>query len=72
MEAVNAYYDGRAFVPTTPIKAKKNQRAIITILDDIIGQNKKSFLDFTGVLSKEDGASMLDAIRDAERIDNEW
>jgi len=33
MEAVNAYYDGTAFVPLEPIKAKKNQRAIITILD---------------------------------------
>jgi len=34
MEAVNAYYDGQAFVPTKPVRAKKNQRAIVTILDD--------------------------------------
>jgi hypothetical protein len=35
MEAVNAYYDGQAFVPTKPVKAKKNQKAIVTILDEV-------------------------------------
>jgi hypothetical protein len=34
MEAVTAYYNGRAFVPTMPTHAKCNQRAIVTILDD--------------------------------------
>ncbi|MDR3365044.1 MAG: hypothetical protein LBS91_08920 [Clostridiales Family XIII bacterium] len=35
MEAVNAYYDGNYFVPTTrPKSLKKNQKAIVTILDD--------------------------------------
>ncbi len=29
MKAVKAYYDGQAFVPLTPIKAAKNQQAII-------------------------------------------
>jgi hypothetical protein len=33
MEAVKAYYDGVSFIPLSPIKAKKNQTAIITILD---------------------------------------
>jgi hypothetical protein len=33
MEAVVAYYDGVAFVPTTPVKVKRNQQAIVTILD---------------------------------------
>ena len=36
MEAVKAYYDGISFIPLSPIKAKKNQTAIITILDDEI------------------------------------
>ena len=35
MEAVKAYYDGHAFVPTTPVKAKKNQEAIVTILEEV-------------------------------------
>jgi hypothetical protein len=34
MEAVNAYYDGRSFVPIKPVSVKKNQRAIVTILDE--------------------------------------
>jgi hypothetical protein len=39
MEAVNAYYDGRAFVPTKPVQVKKNQKAIITILDEARSEN---------------------------------
>jgi hypothetical protein len=35
MEAVKAYYDGRVFVPVGSLTAKKNQKAIITILDDV-------------------------------------
>jgi hypothetical protein len=34
MEAVNAYYNGYAFVPTKSVQVKKNQKAIITILDE--------------------------------------
>ncbi|GHU65221.1 hypothetical protein AGMMS49983_12560 [Clostridia bacterium] len=33
MEAVEAYYDGRAFIPKKPVRVRKNQNAIITILD---------------------------------------
>jgi hypothetical protein len=39
MEAVNAYYDGNAFIPTKPVKAKKNQKAIVTILDEVRDEN---------------------------------
>jgi hypothetical protein len=42
MEAVNDYYNGHTFVPTKPVKVKKNQRAIVTILDDIIERDDKS------------------------------
>jgi len=35
MEAVSAYYNGHAFIPTKPVRAKKNQRAIVTILDEM-------------------------------------
>ena len=41
MEVVNAYYNGHTFVPMKPVKAKKNQRAIITILDEIQGEKSK-------------------------------
>ena len=33
MTAVKAYYDGSVFIPVEPVKAKRNQSAIITILD---------------------------------------
>jgi hypothetical protein len=35
MEAVNAYYDGYAFIPTKPIRVRKNQKAIVTVLDEV-------------------------------------
>jgi hypothetical protein len=41
MEAVNAYYDGHAFVPTKPIKAQKNQKAIVTLLDEVRSEASK-------------------------------
>jgi hypothetical protein len=33
MEAVKAYYDGAVFVPIEPVSARRNQQAVITILD---------------------------------------
>jgi hypothetical protein len=44
----------------------------VTILDDNIEHGKKGLLDFVGVLSRENGDNILEAIKDAERIDNEW
>jgi NADH:ubiquinone oxidoreductase subunit E len=40
MEAIRAYYDGRTFVPTKPVKVKRNQQAIITLLNE--AQDEKS------------------------------
>jgi phage terminase large subunit-like protein len=39
MEAVNAYYDGHSFIPTKPVNVRKNQKAIITILDEAHTEN---------------------------------
>ncbi|GHU26551.1 hypothetical protein AGMMS50256_04070 [Betaproteobacteria bacterium] len=41
MEAVGAYYNGHAFVPTQPIKVQKNQKAIVTILDEVQSQTPR-------------------------------
>jgi hypothetical protein len=41
MEAVNAYYDGHAFVPTKPVNARKNQQAIVTVLDEVRSEASK-------------------------------
>ena len=67
MQAVKAYYDGTAFVPLTPVKAKLNQSAIITILEDT---SPKGRLDgLFGILSKESADEMLEALKDTERVD---
>jgi hypothetical protein len=81
MEAVNAYYDGRSFVPTKPVSVKKNQRAIVTILDEPVSVQtqlpkiKRSVLkammkgsvteSLIGIIS--DSGMTLDEIR-AERL----
>jgi hypothetical protein len=74
MEAVKAYYDGRAFVPVSPVKATKNQAAIITILDEIADKNnKKSYLEYAGNLSDESCAEITKALQDTQKVDRlEW
>ena len=58
MEAVRAYYDGYAFVPTRPVVARKNQPAIVTILneasEDVLEREKQAWAHF------------LNAIRDCD------
>ncbi len=33
MQSVEAYYDGKAFIPVKPIRAQKNQKALITLFE---------------------------------------
>jgi hypothetical protein len=67
MEAVNAYYDGRIFVPTKPVSARKNQRAIITILDEAReNRTKKALLSLASILSEEEYKDFLEALKDTE------
>jgi hypothetical protein len=54
MEAVNAYYDGHTFVPTKPVKARKNQKAIVTILDE--GRDEDSIAATKQAIRKLRGA----------------
>ena len=74
MEAVKAYYDGVSFIPLSPVKAKKNQTAIITILDEESEDKKnKPHVRFIGALSKESVDEVNIALLDTQRIDaNEW
>ena len=74
MEAVNAYYDGHAFVPTKPVFVRKYQRAIITILDEVKeNHTKKALLSLAGILSEEEYQDFIEALKDTERIDaDEW
>jgi len=52
MEAIRAYYNGKAFIPVAPVRAKENQAAIITILDE--------FRDET---SREESIQILKSLR---------
>ena len=70
MKTVKAVFDGQVFVPVTPIKAKKNQVAIITILDDIdyIRENK-AYLEYAGALSDDDYTEIADILKADTPID---
>jgi uncharacterized membrane protein YcgQ (UPF0703/DUF1980 family) len=72
--AVKAYYDGKAFIPISPIKVATNQSAIITILDDNSASvTDKSWLEFAGTLSDENFKDISEILQSTERIDeNEW
>ena len=39
MDAINAYYNGHSFVPIKPVQAKKNQKAIVTIIDENLARD---------------------------------
>lgn len=42
MLALEGYYDGKTIQPLEKINAKKNQRLIITVLDDFISETPKT------------------------------
>ena len=70
MNAVKAYYDGRVFIPVEPVKAKMNQNAVITILDDT---EEKPHVRFIGVLSDESYEEISTALKDTQEVDSdEW
>jgi hypothetical protein len=74
MEAIRAYFDGRAFVPTKPVSVRKNQPVLVTILD-VPDDNatKKRLLSFAGALDEDDYCDFVEALKDTERIDaDEW
>jgi hypothetical protein len=74
MTSVKAYYDGKVFIPLSPIMAAKNQAAIVTVLDDAIeADGSRDYLQFAGCLSDEDYQEITAILQATERIDeNEW
>ena len=65
MEAVNAYYDGRAFVPTKPVSVRKNQHAIVTILEEAReNKTKETLLSMAGIISEEEYQDFVEALKD--------
>ena len=74
MNTIQAYYNGRVFVPLSPVNAKINQSAIITILE---AENTKvsgnSYDEFFGAMDAESYKEIMGALKDTERVDvNEW
>ncbi|GBR76546.1 hypothetical protein NO2_1079 [Candidatus Termititenax persephonae] len=74
MEAIKAYYDGRAFVPVFPVNVAKNRVAIITILDNIMDSvPEKTYLQYVGKLSDDSYQEMTAILQDTRKIEkNEW
>jgi len=74
MQAIKAYYDGKAFVPLSPIRIMTNQSAIVTILDEELKEPQvKPHEGYFGVLSDEDYNEISEALLETQRVDkNEW
>jgi hypothetical protein len=74
VQAVRAVYDGRAFVPVRPVSAKKNQAAIITILDEVQSAgNGKSYVKYAGRLSDERRAELEEILESTRGVgSSEW
>jgi hypothetical protein len=74
MIAVKAYYDGKAFIPISPVKAAKNQAAIVTVLDDAIDDTASNeYLQFAGSLSDENYREITEILKSTEQVDDhEW
>ena len=78
MQTVEAYYDGRAFVPVTPVAVRPNERAVVTIFEDIVDkrqrqENDKAYLSYAGSLPDENYDEIVEILKDTGQIDaDEW
>jgi hypothetical protein len=75
MTAVKAHYDGRSFIPESPIVAEINQEAIVTLLEPRLSpvSKKERLLNLAGRISHEDYLEMEKALLDTEKVSlNEW
>jgi hypothetical protein len=75
MTAVKAYYDGRVFIPKSPIIAEINQEAIVTILESRKSRisQKERLLKLSGSISHDDYLEIEEALLDTEKVTmDEW
>ena len=78
MQTVEAYYDGRAFVPVTPVAVQINERAVITIFRDsktklTKREGDRAYLSYAGTLSRENFDEITEILKDTGIIDiDEW
>ena len=69
MLAVHGYYDGTAFQPLENVTLHKNQRVIITILDNAVKKPKMSEEDRRKKIEALGGCLHEYAIKDGRSID---
>lgn len=75
MVAVKAYYDGRVFVPKSPVSAEINQEAIITFFEPLSpdGSKKEQLLSLAGSISHADYFEIERALEETEKVyPGEW
>ena len=78
MQTIEAYYNGHAFVPITPVTVRINERAVITIFEDTTDKcpkwkSDKTYLNYAGMLSDENYEEIVEILKDTRQIDaNEW
>lgn len=68
MVSVMAHYDGNNYVMDSQVVVKRNQKVIITLLDDFIKPKKKSLSEIKSYMGKgkksvPDGISTVDYVR---------
>jgi len=73
MNPIYGYYNGTNFVPTKHIILPRNQKVLITILDEQDEINEKPYKKYLGKLDAESTREILEALKDCEKVDyNEW
>lgn len=75
MQAVKGFFNGEKIIPLENAQLKKNQKVIITILDEYVQNEKidKPHRKYFGKLDNESFKEIIDAIQDCEKVDfSEW
>ena len=74
MLSLNGYYNGHEFVLLDNPLPKKNQKVIITLLDEFLDAGKeKPFRKYLGKLDAESAREVVGTIADCEKVDrDEW
>jgi hypothetical protein len=74
MSEARAIYDGRVFIPLTPVKVHKNQKVMITILDDAQKvPADKPYTRYAGALPLDDYHEITEILKDTETVfADEW
>lgn len=72
MVSVKGYFDGQNYVTEGNVAAKKDQRVIITFLDEFDAP-KRNLKKFVGKVSASDSELIEKAVADGRTVDeNEW